>query len=107
MEEIVGEIYDESDDIEQEIISTSEDSYEVDGGLNILDMFDMIDFHPRDFDSEYTTVGGWAAEMLDRIPVPGDSFSYENLTVTVLEAESNRVERLHVDITREDSDDID
>ncbi len=107
MEEIVGEIYDESDDIEQEIISTSEDSYEVDGSLNIYDMFDMINFRPRNFDSEYTTVGGWAAEMLDRIPAPGDSFNYENLTVTVLEAEANRVERLRVDINSEDSEDID
>ncbi len=107
MEEIVGEIYDESDDIEHDLISTSEDSYEVDGGLNIHDMFDMIDFEPRNFSSEYTTVGGWAAEMLDCIPSAGDTFNYENLTVTVLLAEANRVEKLRVEINREDSDDID
>ena len=107
MEEIVGEIYDESDDIEQEIISTSKDIYEVDGGLNLRDMFDMIDFEPRNFNSEYTTVGGWAAEMLDCIPIPGDRFTHENLTVTVLESEANRVEKLRIEINLEDSDDID
>lgn len=106
MEEIVGEIFDESDDVEQVVVSTSKDSYEVDGGLNIYDMFEVIGFDLRDFDSEYTTVGGWAVEMLDRFPVPGDSFSYKNLTVTVLEAESMRVEKVRVDIDRESSEDL-
>jgi CBS domain containing-hemolysin-like protein len=107
MEEIVGEIFDESDDVEHVVVSTSKDSYEVDGSLNIYDMFEVIGFDLRDFDSEYTTVGGWAVEMLDRFPVPGDSFTYKNLTVTVLEAESMRVEKVRVDFDRETSEDLD
>lgn len=107
MEEIVGEIYDESDDVEEGIVNTSKDSYEVDGGLNIHDMFEIIDFEPRNFDSEYTTVGGWAVEMLDRFPVAGDTFQYQNLSVTVLEAEAMRVERLRIEINRESSEDVD
>ncbi|NLL46085.1 MAG: HlyC/CorC family transporter [Clostridiales bacterium] len=98
MEEIVGEIFDESDDVEEDIVKLSEDSFEVAGGMNIHDMFDILDLNFRGFDSEYTTVGGWAVEMLDRFPVPGDKFDYENLTITILAAESMRVEKLRVDI---------
>jgi len=107
MEEIVGEIFDESDDVEQDIFKLSENSFEVDGGMNIHDMFDILDFEPRGFDSEYTTVGGWAVEMLDRFPVPGDKFDYDNLTVTVLEAESMRVEKVRVDIIHNEEKDED
>lgn len=98
MEEIVGDIFDESDEVKEEIVKVDENSYEVSGGMNIHDMFDILDFNPRGFESDYTTVGGWAVEMLDRFPVPGDKFDYENLTITVLEAESMRVEKLRVDV---------
>ena len=98
MEEIVGDIFDESDDVEEEIVKVGDNSYEVSGGMNIHDMFDILDFNSRGFDSDYTTVGGWAVEMLDRFPVPGDKFDYENLTITVLKAESMRVEKLRVDV---------
>ncbi len=106
MEEIVGDIFDESDDVEHDVIAGANGSYEVDGSMNIYDMFDVVGFEPRNFDSEYITVGGWAVEMLDRFPVPGDSFKYQTLTVTVLEAESMRVERVRVDVDRESSDDV-
>ena len=39
----------------------------------------------RDLESEYVTMGGWAIEMLETFPKPGDSFTYKNLKVTVLE----------------------
>jgi len=107
MEEIVGDIFDESDEVEEEIVMVGENSYEVSGGMNIHDLFDFLDFSPRGFDSDYTTVGGWAVEMLDRFPVPGDKFDYENLTITVLEAESMRVEKLRVDVNRTEENDED
>ncbi len=106
MEEIVGDIFDESDDVEHDVIARYGNSYEVDGSMNIYDMFDVVGFEPRNFDSEYITVGGWAVEMLDRFPVPGDSFKYQTLTVTVLEAESMRVEKLRIDVDRESSEDV-
>jgi CBS domain containing-hemolysin-like protein len=66
--------------------------------MNIYDMFELIGFDDRNFESEYTTVGGWITEMLDRFPVAGDSFDYENLTVSVLEAEAMRVVKVRVDV---------
>lgn len=91
-EEIVGDIFDERDSGEIDIKAVGENIYQVDAGTNIYDMFDYIDFdEPSDFESDYITVGGWATEMLDKIPEKGDSFVYKNLRITVTEAEAVRV----------------
>lgn len=98
-EEIVGEIFDERDSVENDVTPLSENLFEVDGSMNIYDMFDEIEFdEPSDFESEYVTVGGWATEMLDKFPEKGDEFNYENLKITVTEAESKRVLTLQVEI---------
>lgn len=98
-EEIVGEIYDERDARDPDITEKDENLYEVDGGMNLFDVFDEIDFdEPADFETEYTTVGGWATEMLDKFPEPGDRFTYENLEITVTEAEAMRVLTLTVKV---------
>ena len=98
MEEVVGDIYDESDDVEQDVVPTGENAFTVDGSMNIEDMFETVEFEPKDFDSEYTTVGGWAMEMLDKLPDEGDSFTYDRLTVTVTEVDDKRVESLRVEV---------
>lgn len=98
-EEIVGEIFDERDSFEIDVTTVGENVFEVDGGMNIYDMFDEIEFdEPSDFESEYVTVGGWATEMLDKFPEEGDEFTYENLKITVTEAEPKRVQTLRVEV---------
>ncbi len=105
-EEIVGEIFDERDSVEIDIKAVGENVYEVDAGTNIYDLFDYIDFdEPSDFESDYITVGGWATEMLDKFPEAGDSFTYENLVVTVLEAEAVRVIKVKVEVLPEEDED--
>lgn len=99
LEEIVGEIFDERDEVEDEIIQRGENVFEVDGSTNIYDVFDALDWEPPDFRSEYTTAGGWATEMLDKFPEPGDSFIYQRVKVTVEEAMSMRVEKLKIEYT--------
>ena len=96
MEEIVGEIYDERDAVEDEIVQIDEHTYIVDGDANIYDLFDLCDYEPPDFESEYNTMGGWATEQLDRFPKAGDSFTCDRYTVRVLEARGMRVEKLKV-----------
>lgn len=104
-EEIVGDIFDERDRIEPDIEEVGENLFDVDGGTNVYDMFDSADFdEPADFETEYTTVGGWATEMLDKFPVPGDSFTYENLKLTVLEATSVRVLKLRLEVLPKDEE---
>ena len=96
LEQLVGDIWDENDEIENEFVETDENTWEVVGDANIEDMFDMLDVDYRDFESDFTTVSGWAIEMLDADPHEGDSFEYRNLYVIVTEMGENRIERLSV-----------
>ena len=95
LEELVGDIWDDTDVIVTECYPTGENTYEVSGEMNIEDCFDEVDFKcPEDFTCEYTTMGGWAVEMLEANPHVGDSFSYENLFVIVSAMDEERVTKL-------------
>ena len=96
LEEIVGDIFDESDDVELDVVPEGEDIYTVDGGTNIDDFFEYIGYTPADFESEYSTMGGWAVEKLDRFPQVGDHFTWDRFDVTVTAAETMRVETLQI-----------
>ena len=104
LEEIVGDIWDETDTIELEIEKTAENTYSVLGQTNIEEFFDEVDFRDREFESEYTTMGGWAVEMLEENVHEGDSFTYKNLYVIVSEMGETVVERLTVVITPEEDE---
>jgi len=109
LEEIVGEIWDESDEIVSEFTQKTDNEYEILGEMSIGDLFYELDFHPKNFECEYSTVGGWAVENLDSDPHVGDSFTCEHLTITVTEMEDGiRVTKLSVlvgEIISEDEDD--
>ncbi|MBR4204032.1 MAG: HlyC/CorC family transporter [Clostridia bacterium] len=79
LEELVGDIWDETDEIVHDCVKTGENTYEVTGDMNIDDFFHEIEFEPKDFECEYSTVGGWAIEMLDADPHVGDSFSFRDI----------------------------
>lgn len=89
LEEIVGDIWDESDEIVSEITEKAANEYEILGEMSIGDLFYELDFTPKDFECEYSTVGGWAIESLESEPHVGDSFTYEHLTITVTEMEND------------------
>ena len=106
LEEIVGDIWDESDEIEPDYIKTGENTYDVSGDMNIGDFFELLDIDDDDFESEYTTVGGWAIEMLDGLPSEGDNFNYKNIYVVVTKMDDMRITNLSVIVGEEnDSDD--
>ena len=66
------------------------------GDMNVYDFFEELGVSDRDFESDYTTVGGWAIEMLEGEPHEGDSFEYKNLYVLISEMEEMRVVKLTV-----------
>lgn len=97
LEELVGDIWDDTDVIVTECLSTGENTYEVACDMNIDDFFEEIDFvKPEGFTCEYSTMGGWAIEMLDSDPHVGDSFRYENLFVIVAQMNKECVSKLTV-----------
>ncbi len=98
LEQLVGDIWDESDEIVDEFVQTGEDTYEADGDMRIYDFFEELDIDDRDFDDDNATLGGWAIEMLGDYPKAGDSFDYKNLTITVKKLQNLRVMRLAVQV---------
>ncbi|MBR0426560.1 MAG: HlyC/CorC family transporter [Clostridia bacterium] len=107
LEQLVGDIWDESDVIEEEFKEVSPNRYEVDGDMRLIDFLDEFDKEEEDLDDDNATVGGWAVEMVGGYPKRYDSFVYEDLTVTILKKERMRVLRLLVEVNPdwEDEDD--
>ena len=96
LEQIVGDIWDDTDVIEQEIVERAEGEYELDGDMNIYDFLELVGIPEEDFEAESATLGGWTVERFGAFPQKGDSFRYEDLLVTVLEMDGRRVEKLLV-----------
>ena len=99
LEQIVGDIWDETDEVEHEVVERSAGEYELDGDMSIWDFLELAGIPEENFDFESDTVGGWTMAMFGRYPKAGDSFDYENLTVTVLKMDGLRVDRVNVRIS--------
>ncbi len=106
LEQLVGEIWDETDDIEREFICVDDTHFEAVGDMRIDDFFDEfdIDVDGEEYDTDNTTVGGWVVSMLDGEAHEGDSFKFENLKITVGEVDGYRVERVYVEKLPEEED---
>lgn len=97
LEELVGEIYDEHDEVEVLSRKVGEDTYLVAGTHNLEDLFEEFGMNVREeFDS--TTVGGWITEQLGKIPAAGEKYTYENLDVIVTKANNKRVLELKIKV---------
>lgn len=96
LEQLVGEIWDETDEIEQEVVELPDGQYELDGDMLIDDFFELLKMDGEELEVESETVGGWTIEMFGAFPEAGQSFDFENLSVTVLEMDGLRVEKVLV-----------
>ena len=99
VEELVGEIWDEKDEVVETVVKVDENEYIVDADLNIFDMLEELEIEIKDFEPESNTVGGWVLEEMKKIPEQGESFEYEMLTVTIEEVGEKRVEKIRVKVT--------
>ncbi len=91
LEELVGEIWDEDEDEEIDFVALEPYVYRVSGDYPVTDALDRIGYEERDFDSEYSSVGGWSFERLGRIPSVGDSFEYNGIQVDISEMDEQRI----------------
>ena len=96
LEQLVGENWDENDDIVNDWQELGKDRYECAGDLNLSDFFGHLDLDDEEVDTDCATVGGWATENIGAMPVPFDAFDYKNFTILVKEVDDNRIERLIV-----------
>lgn len=84
LEEIVGEIWDETDHTNT-IVSERDDGYIIDGGMNLEDFCQLFDLDYEAIDTEYVTVGGFIIELLDDMFAElGDIVTYKNLSMEVI-----------------------
>lgn len=93
LEELVGEIYDEHDDVDQELLIMDDGSRLVDGGMQLAELLELLeveDIYNAD------TVGGWAAEVLGIIPFVGAAFETDELRGLVTQMERRRVTQVRV-----------
>ncbi len=97
IEQIVGDIWDETDPVENEIVRRSEDEMELDADMPITEFLELFELPEDVFRADSDTIGGWAIESFGgRFPEAGESFEYMNLTITVLSMDGRRVDRLLV-----------
>ena len=95
LEEIVGDIFDEFDEIEEEYVDKGNGTYIVDGTMNIDDFFELIGYE-EEVETDYATVGGFCQDILDRFAKKGDEFDFAHYHFIVLEADDFTVEKLKV-----------
>ena len=102
LEEIVGEIHDEYDEKEDELVQKISDrEYIIEGSMHLDDVNDHLD---TELDSEdYDSLGGFIIEHLDRLPVAGDEVITEDgIRLIVEKLDKNRIEKVHVYLPEKD-----
>ncbi len=98
LEQLVGDIWDESDEVEVYFKNIDEKTVEVDADISIYDFLEYFEIDERDFDSDYTTVGGWVIETLNGFPEAQASFQFMHLTVRVQEITEHRILTVRVEV---------
>ena len=91
LEELVGEIWDEHDEVVEDIVRLPDGACRVSGGASLDDLRELFDI-PETFDS--VTVNGWVTEVLGRFPQAGDTFDAGDMRVTVEKVGQRRVEQI-------------
>ncbi|MBQ7499360.1 MAG: HlyC/CorC family transporter [Clostridia bacterium] len=104
IEELVGEIWDEHDEIINEFEKISEDEYRVLCTADLDDLFELLDIEDE---LDIPSVSGWVIEELKKVPDVGDSFTYENLLVTVTKCDNKHVLEIIVKVLPVSEDDED
>ena len=94
LEEIVGEIHDEFDVEDPEVISLDTGELLMDAGVSIDQLFDLTGVNLEG--DGYDTVGGFLYERLGKIPKVGDSVVQDSLSIEVMSASGRRLKKLQV-----------
>ena len=93
LEELVGEIWDEHDEIVENVRKLGENNYDINCAMDLDEFFDMFDITDE---TDSSTLNGWVMEHLGRIPDIGDKFSAYGLEITIKAADGRRVNEINV-----------
>ncbi len=101
IEELVGEIYDEDDEVIPEIVKLSDDLYEVSGEMSVSDLFEELEIPDDIVDVSANSVGGWVMELLGDIPQKNQTFTEGIFSITVLEVHDQKIQTIKLKISLE------
>ena len=98
LEELVGEIWDEDDEVVEKCVKNAAGGFSFDATVSVEDAFGFMEYSdPDEFDFEHKLLGEWAYEQFDFIPAEGDAFEYNGLRVTVTQVSSRRIMKLLIE----------
>lgn len=98
LEEIVGDMWDESDPIENEFQQLDDTHFRISGSMAFNDLLWELDLDQFEDEFDSATVGGWVTELLERFPDVGDTFIWQNLNVTVEALDDMRVTQVKIEV---------
>lgn len=107
LEQLVGEIFDETDEIEPEFVCIDDTHFEADGAMRVYDFFDEFDIDiedNEDFDEDTATIGGFVTDLLEGEVKEGAEVTFENILFRVTEAEEMRIIKLSAEIIRKETE---
>lgn len=91
IEELVGEIWDEQDEVTNDITATSANNYIVSADINVYDLFEHFDINEQLYTGQSQTLGGWALELFGKIPQKGDFFEFDIMHIVVDDVTEQRI----------------
>lgn len=97
LEELVGDIWDENDEVENDFTKLDDKNYIVNGKTNFEDFCDYFNLKAK---SGSTSVGGWIMEKMGKIPTQNESFKYNQMTVTVEKVSDNRIKKVKITLEK-------
>ena len=100
LEELVGDLWDETDTVEKEIVKKGDGRYDLDGDTPIYEFIELMRWKEDDFDFDSETVGGWCIEYNNGFPNVNSKFTFRDIEVTILEVSKRRVRRVQVQVKK-------
>lgn len=91
LEQLVGEIWDEDDDIIEDIIKIDENSYLINADMNFAELFEELEIDPPENENENASISAWVLETLEKIPEKGDGFQCSGFGVTISDIKDKRI----------------
>ena len=100
LEQLVGDLWDETDTVEKDIEKKGDGRYELDGDTPIYEFIELMRWKEDDFDFDSETVGGWCIEYNNGFPNVNSKFTFRDVEVTILEVSKRRVRRVQVQVKK-------
>lgn len=98
IEELVGEIYDENDEVVSNFNKINEDTYDISGELSVSDLLERLSLPEDLITSESVTVGGWMMELLGHIPAEGETVIHGMFRLTATNVQEKKLERIRLSL---------